>query len=35
LGGSVNRNNEEEEDKDDTNYDVQMEKIMARFTNFN
>lgn len=25
----------EEDDKDDNNYDVQMEKIMARFTNFN
>lgn len=35
LGGSVNSRLSEEEDKDDNNYDVQMEKIMARFTNFN
>ena len=36
LGGCTSRNNaSEEDDKDDNNYDVQMEKIMARFTNFN
>lgn len=34
LGGSVRRGSDDEE-KDDSNYDVQMEKIMARFTNFN
>jgi len=35
LGGSVSSRLSEEDDKEDTNYDVQMEKIMARFTNFN
>lgn len=35
LGGSVGSRLSEEDDKDDNNYDVQMEKIMARFTNFN
>lgn len=36
LGGCTSRNNMSEEDeKEDSNYDVQMEKIMARFTNFN
>jgi hypothetical protein len=36
LGGCTTRNNMSEEDeKEDSNYDVQMEKIMARFTNFN
>lgn len=36
LGGSVTKSNtSEEDDKDESNYDVQMEKIMARFTNFN
>jgi hypothetical protein len=35
LGGSVSSRLSEEDDKDDNNYDVQMEKIMARFTNFN
>jgi len=35
LGGSVNRAGDDEDDKDENNYDVQMEKIMARFTNFN
>ena len=34
LGGSTT-NKSEPEDQDDSNYDVQMEKIMARFTNFN
>ena len=34
LGGSTT-NKAEPEDQDDSNYDVQMEKIMARFTNFN
>ena len=34
LGGSTT-NKSEPEDPDDSNYDVQMEKIMARFTNFN
>ena len=35
LGGSVGSRLSEEDEKDDNNYDVQMEKIMARFTNFN
>jgi len=36
LGGtSTNKNADEDEEKEDSNYDVQMEKIMARFTNFN
>jgi len=35
LGGSVSSRLSEEDEKDDNNYDVQMEKIMARFTNFN
>lgn len=36
LGGSTTRNTiDEDEEKEDSNYDVQMEKIMARFTNFN
>lgn len=35
LGGSVSSRLSEEDDKEDSNYDVQMEKIMARFTNFN
>jgi hypothetical protein len=32
---SLSPKNNEDEEKDDSNYDVQMEKIMARFTNFN
>ena len=36
LGGCTTRNNmSEDDDKEESNYDVQMEKIMARFTNFN
>ena len=34
LGGSTTTPKEEDEDEKDS-YDVQMEKIMARFTNFN
>ena len=35
LGGSTTRNMDDEDDKADETYDVQMEKIMQRFTNFN
>jgi len=35
LGGSTTKNMDEDDDKADENYDVQMEKIMQRFTNFN
>lgn len=34
LGGSTTKNDKDSENEDN-NYDVQMEKIMARFTNFN
>ena len=34
LGGSTTQK-DKESDNEDSNYDVQMEKIMARFTNFN
>lgn len=36
LGGSTTRNIEDDDEKmEENNYDVQMEKIMQRFTNFN
>jgi hypothetical protein len=35
LGGCTTRNMSEDDEKEESNYDVQMEKIMARFTNFN
>ena len=36
LGGCTTRNNmSEDNEEENSNYDVQMEKIMARFTNFN
>ena len=36
LGGCTKNNVDDDEEKEDSNYDdVQMQKIMARFTNFN
>mmetsp|Transcript_5538 Transcript_5538/g.9452 ORF Transcript_5538/g.9452 Transcript_5538/m.9452 type:complete len:302 (-) Transcript_5538:412-1317(-) len=35
LGGSTRQTNDDDDDREDNSYEVQMEKIMARFTNFN